>query len=120
VGWEGIRGVPDERGQDARGRQRASCPLGRDERDGCRPAGIGFLCPPSNLRAPQATRLHPDEPFFCWVQGHDEDFRIEQDKPLVSRYRFVVADRTPGAAEMERCWSAYAEAPRVRLSVLKK
>jgi hypothetical protein len=83
------------------------------------PAGIGFLGSPSNFRAPQATRLHPYEPFFCWVPGHDDDFKIEPGKPFVCRYRFVVADRMLGAEEMEREWEAFAAAPRARLSVAK-
>jgi hypothetical protein len=82
-------------------------------------AGIGFLGSPSNLRAPQATRLHPYEPFFCWVPAHDDDFTIEPGKPLVSRYRFVVADRVLDQAEMKQQWEAYAEAPPGKLSVAK-
>lgn len=76
---------------------------------GGKEAGVGFLCHPSNLRAPQPVRLNPGEPYFSWVPACDSDFRIEPGKPLVSRYRFVVADRTLGAAEMERHGAAYAE-----------
>jgi hypothetical protein len=86
---------------------------------GGNPAGLGFLGSPSNFRAPQPTRLHPYEPFFCWVPAHDDNFKIEPGTPLVLRYRFVVADRMLDQAEMERHWEGYAEAPRVRLRVVK-
>jgi hypothetical protein len=77
-----------------------------------RDAGFGLFCHPSNFRAPQSTRLHPSEPFFCWVPGAEEPHRIEPGKPYVSRYRFISVDRTLTAAEMERQWTAYADPSR--------
>jgi hypothetical protein len=76
---------------------------------GGKEAGVGLLCHPSNFRAPQPVRLNPGEPYFSWVPSCDSDFKIEPGKPLVLRYRYVVADRTLGAEEMERRWEAYAE-----------
>jgi hypothetical protein len=78
-------------------------------RIGGKDAGVGLLCHPSNFRAPQPTRLNPDDPYFSWVPACTADFKIEPAKPYIARYRFVVADRTLTAAEMERRWSAYAE-----------
>jgi hypothetical protein len=84
-------------------------------------AGIGFLCAPSNFRAPQPTRLNPDDPYFSWVPAVGGDFTIEPGKPLVSRYRFVVVDRTLAAPEMEKHWAAYADpSGNVSLSVRKE
>jgi hypothetical protein len=76
---------------------------------GGKAAGFGLLGHPSNFRAPQPTRLHPSEPFFCWVPGAQAEHRIEPGKPYVSRYRFLSADRALDDAEMERHWAAYAE-----------
>ena len=72
-------------------------------------AGVGLFCHPSSFRAPQPTRLNPEEPYFSWVPALGGDFTIEPGKPLVSRYRFMVADRTLTAAELERHAAAYAE-----------
>jgi hypothetical protein len=78
-------------------------------RIGGKEAGVGLFCHPSNFRAPQPTRLNPEEPYFSWVPACAADFTIEPGKPLVFRYRFVVADRALTAAEMERHAAAYAE-----------
>ncbi len=72
-------------------------------------AGLGLLCHPATFRAPQPTRLHPSEPFFCWVPGAESEFKVEPEKPVVSRYRFIVADRALSADEMKLWWDAYAE-----------
>lgn len=78
-------------------------------RIGGKDAGVGLLCHPSNFRAPQTTRLNPSEPYFSWSPAVGGDFTIEPGKPLVSRYRFVVADRALTEKEMGGHWAAYAE-----------
>jgi hypothetical protein len=79
---------------------------------GGKPASIGFLGHPSNFRAPQPMRIHPDEPFFNWAPSQGGDFSIEPGTPYVSRYRFIVADEPLSADEMNAAWKDYAE-PRV-------
>lgn len=76
-------------------------------------ASIGFLCHPSNFRAPQAMRIHPSEPFFNFTPCPMGDFAIEPGKPYVSRYRVVVADGVISPEEMERLWNDYADPPEV-------
>jgi hypothetical protein len=78
-------------------------------------AGIAVLGHPSNIRAPQPLRLHPSEPFLCFAPSQLGDWRIAPQEPLVSRYRLIVADGEPSAAELERRWQAYANPPGVTL-----
>ena len=80
---------------------------------------VGFLCHPSNFRAPQPMRIHPDEPFFNWAVPQGGEFAIEPGKPYVARYRFIVADGKLTADEMNAAWSAYGEPPKVTLTVAK-
>jgi hypothetical protein len=74
-------------------------------------ASIGFLGHPSNFRAPQGMRLHPDEPFFNWAPSQGGDFQIEPAQTYVSRYRFLVRDGPLTAEEMDRAWNGYADPP---------
>ena len=83
------------------------------------PCAVGFLCHPSNFRAPQNMRIHPGEPFFNWAPEQLGDFTIEPGKPYVSTYRFVVADGELDAEEMNRRWKAYARPPEVTLRVVR-
>lgn len=80
---------------------------------------VGFLGHPSNFRAPQPLRLHPDEPFFNWAVPQGGDFSIEPGKPYTARYRFIVADGRLTADRMNAEWAAYGEAPGAKLSVAK-
>jgi hypothetical protein len=110
--WEGKEGVAfltSEGKTRLDGNGTAARWVAMNGKIGGKDAGFGLLCHPSNFRAPQATRLHPSEPFFCWVPGAEAEHRIEPGKPYVSRYRFLSADRALGADEMERHWAAYAE-----------
>lgn len=72
---------------------------------------VGFLCHPSNFRAPQRMRIHPDEPFFNWAPCQAGDFSIEPGKPFVARYRFVVRPGELAAEAMDKLWKAYGAAP---------
>lgn len=113
--WEGKEGVAfltSEGKTRLDGNGTAARWVAMNGKIGGKEAGFGLLCHPSNFRAPQATRLHPSEPFFCWVPGAEAEHRIEPGKPYVSRYRFVSADRPLDAAEMERQWTAYADPSR--------
>lgn len=86
-------------------------------RVGGKDVGVGFLCHPSSLRAPQPTRLNPERPYFSWVPAAEADLVIRPGEPVVSRYRFVVADRRLSADEMERHWTAFATPGPVELRV---
>lgn len=71
-------------------------------------AGIAILDHPDNFRAPQAMRINPDQPFFCYSPSLIGDWRIEPGKSYVSRYRFIVYDGAPDRSELDRMWNDYA------------
>ncbi len=71
-------------------------------------AGIAILDHPSNFRAPQAMRINPDQPFFCYSPSLMGDWKIDPGKPYVSRYRFIVYDGAPDKTELDRLWNDYA------------
>jgi hypothetical protein len=130
-GGIGFRGSPDWEGKagvgfltsEGKGRvdghaTKATWVLASGKVDGA-VVSIGFLGHPSNFRAPQPLRIHPDEPFFNWAVPQGGDFSIEPGKPYIARYRFIVADGTLTAEEMNAAWSAYGEPPRITLSAAK-
>ena len=79
-------------------------------------AGIAILDHPANFRAPQAMRINPDQPFFCYSPSLIGDWKIEPGKPYVSRYRFIVYDGAPDKAELDRLWNDYANPVQVSIS----
>ena len=80
------------------------------------PAGIAILDHPSNFRAPQAMRINPDQPFFCYSPSLTGDWKMEPGKSYVSRYRFVVYDGGADRAELDRMWTDYANPVTVTIS----
>jgi hypothetical protein len=76
-----------------------------------RPVGIAVLSHPGNFRAPQPMRVHPTEPFFCFAPSQLGEWSIAPAEPLVLRYRLVVTDGAPDAADLDRRWNDYAEPP---------
>lgn len=81
--------------------------------------GVAILSHPENFRSPQPMRLHPSEPFFCFAPSQLGDWKIEPDKPYVSRYRFIVMDGHANKAAIDRIWRAYAHPPKVTFEKLK-
>src|SRR5207244_12793768 len=89
-------------------------------------AGIAVLCHPDNFRAPQPTRLHPGEPFFCYAPSqipadpsnpeNKISFQIKPGETYISRYRFIVQDGPPDRVELDRLWNDYAHPPQVKVS----
>jgi len=70
--------------------------------------GIAILCHPGNFRAPQPIRAHPSEPFFCFAPQQAGAMEIVPGKPYTMRYRIIVADGEPDAAEAKKWAEAYA------------
>ncbi len=79
------------------------------------PAGIAMLDHPDNFEAPQPMRIHPSEPFFNYAPSQAGDWSIEPGEPYVARYRFVVYDGLPDAADLDRLWNDYAHPPVARV-----
>lgn len=71
--------------------------------------GIAVLGHPANFRFPQAVRLHPSKPYFCFSPMVDKPFTIAPGKAYVSRYRLITYDGQPDADELNRRWRDYAE-----------
>ncbi len=59
--------------------------------------GVTFVCHPSNFRAPQPIRAHPEEPFFCYAPQQGGAMDLVPGKPYVARYRMIIADGEPDA-----------------------
>lgn len=77
--------------------------------------GIAILCHPGNFRAPQPVRVNPKNPQTCHAPSELGDWEITPGKPYLSRYRFVVHDGPPVAAELDRLWNDYAHPPTVTM-----
>jgi len=71
--------------------------------------GVAVLGHPTNFRFPQAVRLHPSKPYFCFSPMVDEPFTIAPGEAYVSRYRLLTHDGEPNSDELNRRWRNYAE-----------
>ena len=69
-----------------------------------KPASITVLSQAENFRVPQAARLHPTKPYFCFSPCVDGPFVIDREHPLVSRYRYLVTDAEPDPQWIEKQW----------------
>lgn len=75
------------------------------------PVSITVLCHAANFRAPQAARLHPTKPYFCFAPCVDGDFTIDGDRPFMSRYRYLITDAKPDAQWINQQWNAWCGSP---------
>lgn len=64
-------------------------------------AGIAAMDHPGNFRFPQAVRVHPEMPYFCFAPVVDGAFVLAPGVPYFSRYRFVVFDGPPDEPALE-------------------
>jgi len=78
--------------------------------------GIAVLDHPSNFRAPEPLRIHPDDPYFNYAPSQMGRFQIDPGKKYVMRYRFVVSDGPPDAKLLDRLWNDYANPPRAQVA----
>jgi hypothetical protein len=72
-------------------------------------AGVVILSHPSNFRAPQAVRLHPTMPYFCFSPMLDGAFDLVPGEQFVSRYRILTHDGPPDVAWIEEQWKEYIQ-----------
>ena len=72
-----------------------------------KPVSIAVLCHEKNFRAPQAARIHPTKPYFCFAPCVDGAFRIDRDHPFSSRYRFLITDAKPDRDWLDQQWKAW-------------
>lgn len=71
------------------------------------PVSIAVLCHADNFRAPQAARLHPTKPYFCYAPCVDASFTIDREHPFKSRYRFLVTDARPDPEWLTQQWALW-------------
>ncbi len=71
------------------------------------PVSIAVLSHADNFRAPQAARLHPSKPYFCFAPSVDGAFTIDHDHPLKGRYRFLIADTKPDPKWIDQQWETW-------------
>ena len=76
-----------------------------------KPVSIAVLCHADNFRAPQAARLHPTKPYFCFSPCVDGAFTIDRDHPFAGRYRYLVTDAEPDAAWIAQQWKTWYDEP---------
>jgi Methane oxygenase PmoA len=112
-------GLPDVLNSDGQARIAADshpsrwCRLGGPVDGG--QASVAILCHPGNFRAPQPVRMHPKEPYLCWAPSQGGPWRISPGEPYVMHYRILTADGLTDRAELDRCWTDYAEPPIVTI-----
>jgi hypothetical protein len=78
--------------------------------------GYAILGHPSNFRAPQGFRIHPDDPYAAVLPVSAKEgggFNIEPGRPYISRFRFVSTDGAANAALFNRIWDDFATPPTV-------
>ena len=68
---------------------------------------IGVLCHAENFRAPQAARLHPTKPYFCFAPCVDGPFQIDAEHPYAARYRYLVTDAAPNPTWLDEAWDKW-------------
>lgn len=71
-------------------------------------AGLAILSHPSNPRAPQPIRVHPSMPMLCFAPTQLGPMEITAGAGLTARYRIVVFDGPPDAADLEARWQSFA------------
>ena len=81
-------------------------------------AGIAVLSHPSNVRAPQPVRIHPEIPYFVFAPVQLGEMRIEPGSPHVMRYRYITHDGKPDSELLDRLWNDFAYPPAVTVKRL--
>jgi hypothetical protein len=76
-------------------------------------AGIAVLGHAANFRFPEPLRIHPTMPYMVFTPAHLGPWRIEPERPHVSRYRFVAHDGEAVPADLDRLWRDFAVPPEV-------
>jgi hypothetical protein len=77
-----------------------------------KPVSIAVLCHAKNFRAPQAARLHPTKPYFCFAPCVDGTFTIDREHPFRGRYRYLITDAEPDAEWIDQQWEQWCGKPK--------
>jgi hypothetical protein len=74
-----------------------------------RVTGIVLMGHPTNFRAPQPIRMHPEEPFFCFAPSQAGDFAIRPGETHTARFRMLTLDGPPERERIEAHWRRFAD-----------
>lgn len=80
--------------------------FGRVDGEQC---GIAMLSHGKNFRFPQAVRLHPSKPYFCFAPMVDGEFTLEPNETYVSDHRYIAHDDAPDTAAIEQAWLEFTK-----------
>lgn len=78
-------------------------------------AGLGVVSYPSNFRYPQAIRIHPTMPYWCYSPVVDGAFFIAPGQSYRSAYRYVVFDSPAGQDAVKAMHDDLLEPPVVTI-----
>ncbi|MEO2011671.1 MAG: DUF6807 family protein [Pirellulaceae bacterium] len=74
---------------------------------GGKAVSITVLCHNDNFRSPQAARLHPTKPYFCFSACVDGAFDIDKAHPYIGSYRYLVTDSEPDPNWLDKHWKRF-------------
>ena len=75
--------------------------------NGSKTACVAVLSHADNFRSPQAARLHPNKPYFCFAPCFDGEFTIDRQHPYKARFRYFVTDSPPDPVWLNRQWDQW-------------
>ena len=70
---------------------------------------VTVLGHPKNFRAPEAARLHPTKPYFCYAPCVDGEFSITKEKPFSAHYRYLITDTAPDVEWLNQQWMKFSK-----------
>jgi len=74
-------------------------------------AGVAILGHPSNPRAPQPIRIHPETPYFVFAPVQLGEMVIRPGDPYRATYRFITFDGEPDIEQIDQLWKNFAYPP---------
>ena len=79
--------------------------------------GTDVLAHPSDYRYPQAIRVHPTMPYWCYAPVIDGAFWLAPGEPYRSRYRYFVHRGAPDISVIEKLNDDWVNPPSVRVLI---
>ncbi|MEM7374130.1 MAG: PmoA family protein [Bacteroidota bacterium] len=70
--------------------------------------GLVAMGHPGNFRFPQAVRIHPSMPYFCFAPMVTEAFSIQAGERYFSSYRFFVFNGEADSTHIDQVWKDYS------------
>jgi hypothetical protein len=74
-----------------------------------KPVSIAVLSHADNFRSPEAARIHPSKPYFCFAPCVDDAFTIDRGHSFKARYRYLVTDGEPDHDWISQQWKTWSE-----------